>query len=263
MVENVNQYKGANGMRNYFIAVGMLCSMVLLTFSPWEAKALTISLFDANTQQNEIGSWVNNLGGHTTVAEDFEGLTPGWSNNLSTGVGTFATTDNTLAGTGSTSYESKTGNDGIFFELRDYDANGRANTTEGTSGSNYLDSADITELLLSVTQNTFNNLFFFVTDASDIRANTTITASGQGSAIGYRQNNGSNWFVGIDAGPEYISEIAWTTTHKKFGTAYTNDGFGVDDFTTVSSSPIPEPATMLLFGTGLIGLGSRLRKKKK
>lgn len=33
---------------------------------------------------------------------------------------------------------------------------------------------------------------------------------------------------------------------------------------TVDSAPVPEPATMLIFGTGLVGLiGSRLRKKKK
>jgi len=33
---------------------------------------------------------------------------------------------------------------------------------------------------------------------------------------------------------------------------------------TADVAPVPEPATMLLFGTGLVGLvGSRLRKKKK
>ncbi|HFQ80608.1 MAG TPA: PEP-CTERM sorting domain-containing protein [Desulfobacterales bacterium] len=41
-------------------------------------------------------------------------------------------------------------------------------------------------------------------------------------------------------------------------------GFNIDTISVNSAAPVPEPATMLLFGIGIAGLaGSRIRRKKK
>lgn len=59
---------------------------------------------------------------------------------------------------------------------------------------------------------------------------------------------------------------SWST-YDIFAAGYGgNDPIEISHFTgyNQSSAPVPEPATMLLFGTGLVGLAvSRLRKKKK
>ncbi len=48
------------------------------------------------------------------------------------------------------------------------------------------------------------------------------------------------------------------------GSASTRNDFGFRTYYDDSSSPVPEPATMLLFGTGVAGLaGNQLRRKKK
>jgi len=224
-----------------------------------QAQALTVDVFNVSTQEAEIDAWINSLGGQTTVLEDFENLSTGWYQSLATGIGTFSITDNTLAGTGSSSYDRKVEEDGAWFEVRDYDANGRYNTTD--PGSQYLDSADITELSLNVTDNTLNNLFFFMTDPSDVRATTTASTGGISDTVDYRQSNGSLWFIGIDAGDDFISEIIWSVNHWDTGNAYTNDGFGLDDFSTVSAVPLP--GAVWLFGSVLAGFVGFKRFKKK
>jgi PEP-CTERM motif len=66
-------------------------------------------------------------------------------------------------------------------------------------------------------------------------------------------------------------DFAISPTDVYMLTLYSSNGGG-DEGSTLTSltanvniqQPVPEPTTMLLFGTGVIGLvGSRLRRKKK
>lgn len=240
---------------------------VLLFFSQSTAFSLTISLFNTATQQSEINAWKANLGGQEDLIENFEKVKTGWYNpSLTTSIGTFSVTEKSKAGTGTSSYNAKNPDSELaYFEIRDYNANGRKNHTDG--GSNYLDSADITELKLTLLDGlNLTNMFFYLTDPSDVKALTrTKTASGSLSDevdINYNsQNNNTLWFVGIVAN-EAIESVLWTAyDSRNQDNFYTNDGFGLDDFSTMA--PVPEPSTILLLGSGLLGLGWYGRKRKK
>ncbi len=254
---------------NYIKNFLMLASVtLLLVITPWQVQAITISIFNVGTEGGQITDWINGLGGQKTVIEDFEDFGSsdiGWIKELDTNVGKFGLTENTQAGTGTSSYKYPSNATGeIYFELRENNANGRFNTTP-TNGHKYLDSADITELQLTVEENKYKNLFFYMTDPSDVGARTESQGfAGSDSdteSVAFRQSNGSLWFVGIDAGDKYISKIVWSARDKNNDGYYTNDGFGLDGFSTVT--PVPEPATMLLFGTGIVGLAFVSRRKRK
>lgn len=232
-------------MKNFLFL--LCCSLLLAISTP--VAALTIDIY--NSVENLI------------LLENFEdtdysdGNSIAWHEELVTAVGTFTATGN--PGTGATSSGSSTAEFSINSTASWY---GRYNTTP--NGEYWLDSGDITELTLTLApgfSETFNSLYFYMMDPSDCGATTTVL--GQDGEIitntvslGFNPeySSGTNFLVGItwDEG-ETLESIKWEVSS-------TGDGYGLDDFSTVA--PVPEPATMLLFGFGLLGLAGVSRRKK-
>ena len=121
------------------------------------------------------------------------------------------------------------------------------------------------------------NLDFY----AKIDAPSTTTTEGSGLlTLGYESDNKSGtWaagalinFYSVKAGPQYA--LYWVDPASAIGTWSTIDLFvGNGNHPEVShistwvsadpTAPIPEPTTLLLLGTGLIGIGIISKKRKK
>lgn len=91
-----------------------------------------------------------------------------------------------------------------------------------------------------------NTIVSFDTDYHNIRAN---------------RDDGGTWSMFVD---DTLVGTAFDNEFNQFGSVtvgFNNRGGYITDL-TINADPIPEPTTMLLLGTGLLGLAGVRRRKK-
>ena len=132
--------------------------------------------------------------------------------------------------------------------------------TEPSNGQARIEALDgtLNSVTISVPGGSFEDIIFNPFFGSGTATVTATTVSNEVFTFSYALGNGQNFLTILDSGGTFSSVNISAP-----------DGFTdlrqvrISGAQLISSTPVPEPATLLLFGSGLVGAGALLRKRRR
>ncbi len=229
-----------------------------LAAAPATAVTIDVKEFSVTEYNNLLGTF------GTVFGQDFESFSEGNVNDgFATNVGSFETIGGT--GSGGTITNADFVNDGSKLAIRDGSVYGRTSTTKLLTGDNandkFLDSNDTHGIRWHVEMSdgrAFTQILLTLTDATDVGATMKITS---GTAIETLEGLGNaNKQIVLVTFSDEVLDAKVEFTNFKGDNLKLNDGFSLDD---IAVATVPLPASVLLLGVGIAGLGAARKLRRR